>query len=142
NLVAGVEALFHQALPFHTAVVGMGKDGAADLLGIAAFFEDFVAHERVLGRGGIFFIIEIVQQAGDAPLVFVLAELAGVGAHTGLNGQHVLAQALRLGVFAKQAPGLGPVNSIRSIRHWFLPVFSVYSPVLYRLFRFLSKFSC
>ena len=39
-------------------------------------------------------------------LLFVLAELAGVGRDAGLDGQRVLAQPLGLGEFAEKIPGL------------------------------------
>ncbi len=74
----------------------MRQNGAAHLLGIAAFFQNLAAHEGMLLRGGILFIIKVMQQAGETPFFFVLAELAGIGAHAGLHRQHVLAQALGL----------------------------------------------
>ena len=37
-------------------------------------------------------VVEIVQQTGDPPQLLVLAEAPRVGAHGGLDGQHVLAQ--------------------------------------------------
>src|SRR5881227_3757998 len=66
QLVAGEQCLLHGRHPGHVGIIGMGEDGAAHLFRISALFEDIVSHERVLGRRGIFFIIEVVQQAGDA----------------------------------------------------------------------------
>ena len=50
--------------------------------------------------------IEIVQQGGDAPLQFVLAQLLRVGNHARLDRQRVLPQSLRFGEFADDVPGL------------------------------------
>jgi hypothetical protein len=52
------------------------------------------------------FIIEVVEQRGDAPDLFIGAVLAGVGADAGFHGQHVLAEALGLRVFAQELPGI------------------------------------
>ena len=51
-------------------------------------------------------VVEVVQQARDAPQLLVLAEAAGVGAHRGLDGQHVLAQRRRFRPLAEEGPGL------------------------------------
>src|SRR5260370_1163888 len=59
----------------------------------------------MLGRCRKLFIVKVMQQSRDAPFVFVFPELAGVGAHAGFHGQHVLAQAFGLGVLTQQAPG-------------------------------------
>jgi 2-polyprenyl-3-methyl-5-hydroxy-6-metoxy-1,4-benzoquinol methylase len=93
DFVASVERLFHPTFTLHAAVVGMGENGAAHVFRIAALFQNLVSHKRMLGRRGIFFIIKVMQQAGDAPLVLVLAKLASIGAHARFHGQHVLAQA-------------------------------------------------
>src|SRR5262249_28846900 len=123
QFVAGVERLFHLALAFDAAVIRVGENGATNLLGIAAFFQDLVADERVFRRRGIFFIVKVVEQPDDGPLFFILAKLAGVGSHAGFHRQHVLAQALRLGKLAHQVPGCFAVH------HGFSLVFSFYSLV-------------
>ena len=43
-------------------------------------------------EAGILVVIEIVQEADDAPEVFVAFVLAGVGAHASLDREGVLAQ--------------------------------------------------
>src|SRR5215471_11483548 len=101
----------------------MRKDRPAQLFGIAALFQNLVAHKGMLLRRGMLFVVEVVQQAGDAPFFFVLAELAGIRAHAGLYRQHVFAQTLRRGVFTHEIPGR------ITISHGFVPVFSFYSPV-------------
>ncbi len=51
-------------------------------------------------------VIEIVEQRGDTPKLFIGAGFAGIGANTRFDGEHVFAQALRRGVLAKQFPGV------------------------------------
>ena len=50
-------------------------------------------------------VVEVVEEADNTPLLLVAAELAGVGAHSRLHGEAVLAQGFRLGVLAEQVPG-------------------------------------
>ena len=57
-------------------------------------------------------IVEVVQQADDAPRLRVFAELGGVGAHRRLDGQHVLAQRRRLGVLLHQGEGVGAIHQV------------------------------
>jgi hypothetical protein len=64
--------------------------------------------------GGKHFVIEIVKQPHQSPLIFVIASLAvslNRSSHSGLHGQRMFPQAFALGVFTKQFPGFG------SIRH-------------------------
>ena len=53
----------------------------------------------VLLQRGVHLPIEVVQQAGQAPVVGVFAILGGVGAHAGLHRQHVPDQAVVLHKF-------------------------------------------
>jgi hypothetical protein len=46
---------------------------------------------RVLGIGE-FFVIEVVQETDETPRLGILAQSGGVGAHRGLDREHVLAQ--------------------------------------------------
>ena len=46
-------------------------------------------------------VIEIVQERGEAPEIFIGGGFAGVGAHAGFYGESVLAQILIGGVFAE-----------------------------------------
>ena len=70
---------------------------------------------RVLGVGK-FFVIKVVQQAHEAPRLGVFAELGGVGAHRGLDRQHVLAQRRRLRVLLHQGQGFVTIHD-RSTPH-------------------------
>ena len=60
-------------------------------------------------------VVEVVEHAGDAPPLGVLAVALGVGAHRGLDGPGVLAQAIALGELREERPGLragqSPVSS-------------------------------
>ena len=42
-------------------------------------------------------VIEVVDEADDTPFFLVVAELAGVSAHAGLDREGVLTQIFRLG---------------------------------------------
>src|SRR5579864_5556576 len=53
---------------------------AANLVGIFALFQNFVAIVRMLLRAGILFVIEIVDQSDHAPQVFVCGKLSRIGA--------------------------------------------------------------
>src|SRR5215216_8075508 len=55
---------------------------------------------------GMALVVEVVQEARDAPQLLVLAEAAGVRAHRRLDGQDVLAERRRFGPFAEEGPGL------------------------------------
>ena len=63
-------------------------------------------------------VVEVVEQAGEAPQLLVLAEAARVRAHRGLDGQDVLAQGSRLGPLAEEGPGLG---ARKRLRHGWYP---------------------
>jgi hypothetical protein len=64
-----------------------------------------------------------MQETGDGPLFLVFTVFAGMGAHAGFHGQHVLAQAFRLSVLTHQIP------CFLTVWHSFLGVFSFYSPI-------------
>src|SRR3712207_8626080 len=55
-----------------------------------------------LFRSRVFFVVEIVQQAGRTPQLLVLPEFARIGAHDGLDRQAVFAQALALDVRSEE----------------------------------------
>jgi len=87
--------------------------------GIAALAENLRTFVRMFFCGlmlrvGPALIVEIVEKTGEAPAVFVAAELAGVGANAGFDGQGMFSEAFALCVFAEEIPG------VVSIRHFFL----------------------
>ena len=59
---------------------------------------------------GIHLVVQIVQQAGKAPQLLVLARPFGEVAHAAFHGQGVLAQRLALVVAAEQCIGLFPAG--------------------------------
>ena len=99
SFVAGEKRFLHLRFARDTRVFGVAHDGSADVFRVAALGEDLVADIRVLFSGGVLVVIEIVEESGDGPDGFVLAELEGVGAHAGLDGHGVFSQTFRLGEF-------------------------------------------
>src|SRR5579872_6572095 len=69
----------------------------------------------MLVQAGVALVVEVVEEARQAPQLFVLAEFAGIGTHGRLYRQHVPAQALTLGPFRHESPGL--VASLGLCRH-------------------------
>ena len=105
QFVARKQGLGHQSVSWHAGVVGVPQDGAADILGVAALFQDFAALDRVVRRVRIHLVVEVVDQRHHAPLLLILTKLTRVGPHARLNGQGVLPQVLALGALAQQFPG-------------------------------------
>ncbi len=96
----------------------MAHDRLANLLRPSLLGKNLVSHEGVLRGAGIFFVIKIVQQTGDAVglaegLGGVAAEpadgclLIPVSAHTSLHSERMLEQTGRLCVGIQQDPGFG-----------------------------------
>jgi hypothetical protein len=86
-----------------------GFDGAGDDSVPSALSEDCVAFVRIIFEAGPTVVVEVVNQADDAPHVLAVrravAQLAGAGAHAGFDGERVLAQAFGLGELAQEFPG-------------------------------------
>ena len=96
----------------------MTENGGDDFFRVAALAEDQGAGEGMLGSRvmigvGPAFVIEIVEQSGEGPGIFIAAKFPGVGADAGFDGQGMLAETFALCVFAKQGPG------IIAVRHLF-----------------------
>ena len=111
EFVTSEERVFQRRLAGNVAVVRVGEDGAGDFLGVPALSEDFGAFGRMLAVGGVVgvgpaLVIEVVEERGEAPGVFVGAVLTGIGANAGFDGEHVLAEAFGLGEFADDVPGV------------------------------------
>jgi len=66
-------AVLERGFALHIQVVGVGENGAADLLVDAALRQNRLAFLRMLFERGMDLPVEIVQQSGDGPLVFVFA---------------------------------------------------------------------
>src|ERR1700733_3157045 len=65
------------------------------------------------------FIVEIVQQRGDAPEIFVCAQFACDPPPAGLYGQRMFAKAFTLRVLAQKLPRLVPIWHFSPV--WSLP---------------------
>jgi hypothetical protein len=75
------------------------------------FAKDFGAFGGMFAGGRVIvvrpaFVVEVVEESGEAPEIFVGAVFAGVSADTGFYGEHVLAEAFGLGVLAEKLPGV------------------------------------
>jgi hypothetical protein len=64
----------------------------------------------MIGRLGMDFPIEIVQQRRNAPFRFILAEFQCVGGDASLHSQCVAAETVRFREFAQNIPSLVPVH--------------------------------
>ena len=111
EFIAGKERVLERRLARDTGIVRMRENGADNFFGVAQLAEDLCAFGGMLlvcgvGVVGPAFVVEIVEQGGEAPEFFVGAVLAGVGADAGFDGEHVFAQAFGLGVFAEKFPGV------------------------------------
>ena len=88
----------------------MAGDGVDQLLRPVELGEQPQRRARVAVLGvvevGVALVVEVVDEAGDAPELLVAAAVAGVGAHRGLDPQHVLAKRLGFDPLAEQVPGL------------------------------------
>ncbi|SPE33075.1 hypothetical protein SBA2_740026 [Acidobacteriia bacterium SbA2] len=96
----------------YAGIFGVAENGAPDFLRDAFFFQDLASHQRVVRRVRIDLVIEVVDQAHNAPLFVVLAELPGIGANARLDGQRMLPQVLVLGVLTEKVPGLLAIHLV------------------------------
>jgi hypothetical protein len=74
----------------------------------------------VLGGGGVLLVVEVVEQAGYAPELLVLAEFAGVGAQAGLDRRRRFSE----GVYS---------HSKRQAASRLIAAFSWFSPIFFPL---------
>src|SRR3989449_6161143 len=109
ELVTGEQGMLERGLARHTAVVGVGKDGADQLLRVAALPEDLGAFVRML-LGGVVglvwptLVVEIVQKCGQAPELFVTAQLSSIRADAGFDRQRMFEEVFVLRVLTEQTP--------------------------------------
>src|SRR5579864_4623186 len=107
QLVGCEQRLFHAALPRYAAVIGVREDGPAERLRQPAPAQQLDSHERVAGLlRRVLLVIDVVQQADEAPSVLIFAELPGVGAHDGLDRQHMFLQIDRARLSDQERPSL------------------------------------
>src|SRR5215210_939803 len=105
EFVHGIEGLREQRLARHVEIVGVPFYRLQHVLRVAPAGEFPHADHGVLRGVGVLLVVHVVQQTRDPPLLLVFAELAGVGPHGGLDGEHVLAQRVTLRPLAEQPPG-------------------------------------
>ena len=119
KLVAREQRVLQRSLARNAGIFRVGKNGADELFAVAVLAEDFGAFggmltvRRVIVVGPAL-VVEVVEEGGEAPEIFVGAVFSGVGANAGFDGEGMFLQAFALGVFAEQIPG------VVSIRHLFL----------------------
>ena len=102
QFVAGIKGLVEQmGARIVGQIVGMRADRVDYFLGIARGAQDGRALQRMIGGIGPALVIEIVQEADDAPGFFIGAMFFGVGAHGDFDRLHVAHQAGVLDVFVQ-----------------------------------------
>src|SRR5262245_3868127 len=112
QLVAGEERLREPGLARHAGILRMAEDGFDHLFGIAVRGEDPAAFEGMTLRlrsveivFGKTLVIEIVEEPGVAPKIFVLPPELCIPPHRRFHRKRVLPQAVARGVLAEKRPG-------------------------------------
>src|SRR5687768_4829267 len=115
DLVAGVEGVVDGARRMDAGARGVVReDGGDDGLGDAALAQDRGALGGMVGEVGVDLPVEVVEQAGERPVVlFIRRELPSVMPHGGFDGDHVPAEAGVLDVFVDDGEGGGSVHGWR-----------------------------
>src|SRR3954451_25201795 len=83
----------------------MREDPLDDLVGPALLAQDRGAVLGMLVESGVDLVVEVMEQRGRSPELFVLAETHRVGADCGLDGERVAAQRCALRVAREGLPG-------------------------------------
>src|SRR3954464_3801972 len=83
----------------------MRQDALDDDLRVALLAQERRAVLRMLVERGVHLVVEVVQERGNAPELFVLAELPRVGGGRGLDGERVAQQRLARRVARECPPG-------------------------------------
>ena len=86
----------------------MGKNRFDRPFGVAALPENLSALNGMLIECGMNFVVKVVNEPDQTPVVLGLAMLSGIRAHRDFHGQTVAAQAFALNVFGQQRPGFVP----------------------------------
>src|SRR5207245_6500155 len=104
QLVAREQRLLQLCVPREPEMLGMREHGLDDLLGIALLAQDRGTVLRMLVERRVHLVVEVVQERGHAPELFVLAELSRVGGGRSLDGERVTQQRLALRVAREGLP--------------------------------------
>ena len=80
----------------------MRQDGSNDPFRVTFRTEDLAAAKRVIVEARPAFVVEIVQERDDTPIVFVLASEPRVATNRGFNGERVLQQSFAFGLPEQQ----------------------------------------
>src|SRR5215218_6277815 len=83
----------------------MGEDALDNLVRPALAAQDRLPVLRVLIERGMDLVVEVVQEGGRAPELFVLAEAPRVRAHRGLDRERMAEERLALRVTVQRLPG-------------------------------------
>src|SRR5438445_432970 len=97
--------MLHQALTQDTDVVVVAFHRVRDHIRPAHLAQHAPPRKSVLKRVGMLLIVEVVDQAHDAPELLVLNIASRQAPHRRLHREAMLAQALRLVVLAEKLPG-------------------------------------
>src|SRR5262249_49929043 len=92
-------------------LVRVREDRANRPLRIALVAQNLAALVRMIAARPPAFVVEVVEEADDAPVVLVFADLAGVAAQGGLDRQRMFQQAVARGVFGEQLPGVVAIQA-------------------------------
>src|SRR5215203_4617310 len=92
EFVHGIERLGHESVPRHIQVVSVPLYGVEHVFGITQSLQLPDPHHRMPFLCRMLLVVHVVQEAGHAPFLLVLAKAACVRPHGGLDGEHVLAQ--------------------------------------------------
>jgi hypothetical protein len=100
KFIASEQGFRHQCVSWDTRPIGVSQDGIHHVLGKTSLFQKIRSNLRMFRRVGMFFVVKVMKQTDKTPLLFVLAEFAGVKPHRCLNCQQVLSHVLVLNPFA------------------------------------------
>ena len=76
QLVAGEQGMVNPLFAGHAHIVGVRLDGADQVGGPAALGQDARPDPDVLVQGGIALVVEVVDQARDAPVFHILRRIS------------------------------------------------------------------
>ncbi len=112
QFVTREENFGQKSIARNARIISVSEDGTTDFFGNTLLFQDLASPQRVIGRVRVYFVVEVVDQAHDAPFSLVLAELPSIGTNTRLHCQRMLPQVLVLGELAEKIPGFLAIHQV------------------------------